>query len=174
MTEGQSFLGYKSLPSSIQHGLSEKIIHNLSDKLEKLLPSSGHANHQQQPTVVGFKVSNPCHHVDQAERIPSRSNSVSVGQSLIDRKSSDIDSSPNAGKNVIPESELERMGIEKHQRDETVSASPEKHSVSFTADKNGGSQSTTFKNVKGKFWYRVKNVKVSVKFYFRVRYHSRP
>ena len=134
------FLGYKSLPSSIQHGLSEKILHNLSDKLEKLLPSGGHVNHHGQS---GFNsvTKNPCHQVDPTTENVQRSNSLSLGQTL---SPSHVNSSPN-GKNVISEV---GQAIKKSQCQETIS--PEKHSLASPDDKRG-SQDASFhcKNVKG-------------------------
>ena len=139
VADSSSFLGYKSLPSSIQHGLSEKILHNLSDKLEKLLPTGGHVNHHGQS---GSNVSkNPCHPVDPTTENVQRSNSLSLGQTL---SPSHVNSSPN-DKNVI--SEL-GQGDEKSQCQEKISS--KKHSLVSPEDKHG-SQDASFhcKNAKG-------------------------
>lgn len=119
VAENQNFLGYKSLPSSIQHGLSEKILHNLSDKLEKLLPS-GHANHH------GLRVSNTGYKVDKKENV-QRSRTGSLGITL----SPSHNISPN-GRNVISQ-----VGQAMDKSQCLQSTSPEKHSLASPGHDTG-------------------------------------
>ena len=150
IADDPNFLGYKSLPSSIQHGLSEKILHKVSDKLEKLLPSAGHhVNHQERQTGVNLS-KNPCHQQQQQQRVdPSentqRSNSLSLGQSSASSRATPHSNSN--GQNVISGSETGRQrSMEENECQNPISS--KKHSLASSDFKH--ETSANCKNGKGK------------------------
>ena len=151
IAEDPNFLGYKSLPSSIQHGLSEKILHKVSDKLEKLLPSAGHhVNHQDRQT--GFNVSkNPSYQQQQVDPSENtqRSNSLSLGQT-----SASSHATPQSnGHNVISGSDTGRQrSVESNECQKPVSS--KKHSLTSSDGKHEGlGASSNYKNVKGTYLF---------------------
>ena len=150
IADDPNFLGYKSLPSSIQHGLSEKILHKVSDKLEKLLPSAGHhVNHQERQTGVNVS-KNPSYQqqqqVDPSENT-QRSNSLSLGQSSASSRATPHSNSN--GHNVISGTETGRQrSVEENECQKPISS--KKHSLASSDGKHDASANC--KNVKGKIF----------------------
>ena len=116
---GNDTLGYKSLPSSIHHGLSEKILHNLSDKLEKLLPSGSANQRGHSGGHSELKVQKLGSIVDQDETM-QRNRSGSLGITL-------SPSHNDTGKNVISPT-AHHVDVVERIRDSPKPSSPEKYS----------------------------------------------
>ena len=109
----------------------------MSDKLEKLLPSSGGHSSANHPHEKQSEVSNPCHNIDPVTQ--ERSSSISLGQSI--QPSHGNTNSVN-GENVISE---EGQG----QGKKTLS--PAKHSMATNEAMNDGQDtSDCFKSIKGR------------------------
>ena len=153
IADDPNFLGYKSLPSSIQHGLSEKILHKVSDKLEKLLPSSSGHNHNvnhHAERQSGFNVSkNPSQQlVDPSEENTQRSNSLSLGQTSASSHASC--SRNNNGHNIVILPETGKQRVEQNECQKNPISS-KKHSLASFDDKHDGSEaSANCKIAKGK------------------------
>ena len=106
----------------------------MSDKLEKLLPSSGGHSSANHPHEKQSEVSNLCHNIDPATQ--DRSNSVSLGQT------SNGNTNSVNGENVISE---EGQGHSKK------TLSPAKHSLATNeAMHDGQDTSDCFKSIKGR------------------------
>lgn len=113
----------------------------MSDKLEKLLPSSGGHSSANHPHEKQSEVSNLCHNIDPATQ--DRSNSVSLGQT------SNGNTNSVNGENVISE---EGQGHSKK------TLSPAKHSLATNeAMHDGQDTSDCFKSIKGRPYLVSKN-----------------
>ena len=133
-------LGYKSLPSSIHHGLSEKILHNLSDKLERLLPSGSASHRGQSGGHSELKAPDLGYNVDPKENM-QRSRTGSLGITL-------SPSHISSDKNVISPTAHHIDAVE-CTRDSPKSSSSEKHSRTSPSRDPGRLDVSSFTNGKG-------------------------